>query len=210
MAVVEEEEELKTSLNWDQYNRDDTALATSVDHPFFVDSGATVHISPYKADFTTLQSIAPKAIKGVGGSSIAACGIGNIRLRTTEGNVLALERALYVPKSAVHLISISHMSIDNPTYSHFDDREVRIVDRHTNSIIAKGPLLKNKGLYTVDLHGNDAERSYTAVSAETWHRCLGHTNYQAIQQLTRDQRIKGATSPPLCPPPKCDSCILGK
>ncbi|KNZ74072.1 hypothetical protein J132_08243, partial [Termitomyces sp. J132] len=33
---------------------------------------------------------------------------------------------------------------------------------------------------------------------------------QAVMQLAHDHKIKGAPNPLHCPPPKCDSCILGK
>lgn len=86
MAVDEGEEE--TTVDWTKFSSTTTTdkalgstfAATTIDHPFFIDSGATVHISPCRSDFTTFQSINPKAIKGVGGSTISACGIGNIEL----------------------------------------------------------------------------------------------------------------------------------
>lgn len=87
MAVIEEED-LRTSVDWEQnsggVNRldptmiaplsqdQDTILVMTAEKPFYIDSGATVHISPYKSDFIILKPIAPKDIKGVGGSAITA------------------------------------------------------------------------------------------------------------------------------------------
>lgn len=211
MATVEKEEkpeELKTTLDWKQYSNN-SALTATTNQPFFVDSGTTVYISPCKSDFLTLQPIAPKAIRGVGGSSISAHGIGSIRLCTGEGTILALEKALYVPNSSVHLISVSRISVDHQTHSCFDEKEVRIISNVAKTVIARGPLLKGKGLYTINLSSDNIEHAYTSVDMETWHRQLGHTNYQAIQQLAHNQMIKGASPSPY-PLPKCDSCILKK
>jgi hypothetical protein len=44
--------------------------------PLFLDSGASVHISNNKADFFTLCPIPPCSVKGVGGSSMQAIGVG--------------------------------------------------------------------------------------------------------------------------------------
>ena len=67
------EEELTTSINWAQNNApvDEDAFAVaplnqscqtiiSLDnHPFFVDTGASIHISPDRSDFITLHVITP-------------------------------------------------------------------------------------------------------------------------------------------------------
>lgn len=110
MATVEEEIDNvpKASINWTTHTRDTNttdlhlsqgtklAFASTMEFPFFVDSGVTVHISPYRSNFSSLQPIVPKAIKGVGGSTISAHGIGCIQLHTTEGAMLSLQNALYV------------------------------------------------------------------------------------------------------------------
>lgn len=232
MAIVEEEEEseaAKVSIDWKNCTKEinqpnpltiipldqdtETALAATDDHPFFVDSGATIHVSPCKSDFITLQPIEPKPIKGVGGSTISACGVGNILLRTAGGNTLPLRNALYVPKSTVRLISVGRLSVDDNLGSYFDKEGVKITNHATNQAIARGPLLSKKSLYTIDLSGAAAEHVY-AVHQEaditTWHRRLGHANYQAILQLARDRKLKGAPTSIPHSLPKCDSCILGK
>lgn len=186
---------------------------TITDQPFYVDSGATVHISPYKSDFITLQPITPKAIKGVGGSAITACGVGNIKLRTAKGDTLMLEDALYVPNSTVRLISVSHLSISNHARSTFDSEGVQIINKSSGSMLAQGPLVQEKKLYTIDLSNAVAEHAYSThqgMDITTWHRRLGHANYKAIQQLAHDHRIKGALTLPHHNPPKCDNCLLGK
>lgn len=212
MAVIVEEENVDTLPTITPKHSHETALSVTAQNPFFIDTGATVHISPNKLDFSTLQPINPKAIKGVGGSEISAHGIGNIILKSMEGKVLTLEKALYVPKSTVRLISASRIANDSNAYFHFDNKEVSIYDRTTKGTIARGPLLKEKGLYTINL-SNSAEYAYAAhqeANIETWHRRLGHANYQAVIRLARDRKIKGAPSLHSSTPPKCNSCILGK
>ena len=79
------EEEPKASLDWTTHTKPiDIAAISEVsplqqnkrtpislkDLPFYVDTGATVHISPEQSDFLTLRPIAAHSIKGVGGPSI--------------------------------------------------------------------------------------------------------------------------------------------
>ncbi|KAG5724824.1 hypothetical protein E4T56_gene12595 [Termitomyces sp. T112] len=145
MAIIEEEIEPMASVDWQEYshkvnqpcpttiaplNQDlETVLATTAEHPFFVDLGATVHISPCKSNFLTLQPITPKAIKGVGGSAISACGIGCIQLRTAEGTMVPLRNALYVPNSTVRLIS-TYRCWDKNNRKVYQSYHIKFIERH--------------------------------------------------------------------------------
>lgn len=55
-----------------------TPLSSLHTTPFLVDSSVTVHISPCCDDFMTLRPIQLRSVKGLGGSTVAAIGIGNI------------------------------------------------------------------------------------------------------------------------------------
>ncbi|KAF8832953.1 hypothetical protein BDN67DRAFT_1018152 [Paxillus ammoniavirescens] len=57
--------------------RTNTTIDPSVE-PFFIDTGASVHISNTASDFYSLWPIPPRVVNGVGGSGICALGIGNI------------------------------------------------------------------------------------------------------------------------------------
>jgi len=99
------------SVNWDERRRTVTAgncLVASMNAntrttlfanagPFILDSGATIHISPDPSDFFELKSVPPQTIKGIGGSTIDATGIGKIRLRVGKDLEITLESVLFVP-----------------------------------------------------------------------------------------------------------------
>jgi len=76
------------------------------EHPFFLDMGATTHLSPEKMDFLDLHPIPPCLISGIGGSTISAMGVGTIRLSMGHSARLVLEDVLYVPVAAIRLISV--------------------------------------------------------------------------------------------------------
>ena len=82
-------------------------------------------------------------------------------------------------------------------HSHFDDKQVKIIDLTTGTIIAKGPLMLREGLYAIDLTNAAIERAYTMylnANIDTWHQHLRHANYQAILQLAYDCKIKSVPS----------------
>lgn len=76
-------------------------------HSFYVDTGATGHLSQEQDDFLTLHPISPHSVKGVGGSLISVISVGDIKLKIVHGASITLKDALCVPDAAVHLISCS-------------------------------------------------------------------------------------------------------
>lgn len=110
-------------------------LSTS-DHPFIINTGATVHISPDKADFLTLHPIQPCLVKSVRGSSIIAVGVGDIKLRVPWGASILLCNALYIPNVAVQLISVGTLVDDSNTIAHFNNSTCWITDKSTGMLIA--------------------------------------------------------------------------
>ncbi|KAG2057264.1 hypothetical protein BDR06DRAFT_1037536 [Suillus hirtellus] len=77
--------------------------------PFFLNSGASVHISNTEANFYTLCPILPHIINGIGNSSIQAVGVSSIQLIIAKGIHLMLEYVLFSPNATVRLLSVSAM-----------------------------------------------------------------------------------------------------
>ncbi|KAG2755656.1 hypothetical protein P692DRAFT_20717009 [Suillus brevipes Sb2] len=86
--------DLQTSINWRKhsqpvdfagitYKAPNQRACIPIDPsvvPFFLDSGASVHISNVESDFYTLRPIPPHVVSGTGNSSIQAIGVGTIWL----------------------------------------------------------------------------------------------------------------------------------
>lgn len=138
MAQVEEN---LTNINWDQHataiderimaadvspvNQQKCNPITSTENiPFLVDSSATIHISPCREDFQTLRPIAPRVVKGLGGSSVSAIGIGTIHLHIAKGADIVLEDVFYIPNATVRLISVSLLAARSNLDSIFDHKSV--------------------------------------------------------------------------------------
>ena len=223
------EDEPKTSLNWNTHTKPvDIAAISEVsplqqnkrtpisleDLPFYIDSGATVHISPEKLDFITLRPIAACSVKGVGGSSITAIGLGDIKLRIVCGAHIILQNVLFIPNATVRLISVSMLAHDSQIIAHFDEATCWITNKSTGATLAHGSLLPKKNLYSLDLLSPHAEHALTlshSPDLATWHRRLGHANYHAVKEMAKSSLIPGMpTNFPPGNPPKCEFCVVGK
>ena len=144
------EEEPKVSLNWTTHTKPINVTTISEvsplqqnqctpisleDLPFYVDTGATVHISSEQSDFLTLHPIAACSVKGVGGSSITAIGLSDIKLHITHGAHILLQTVLYIPNAIVRLISVSTLACDSQIVAHFDETTSWITNKSTGSTI---------------------------------------------------------------------------
>ena len=170
------EEELTTSLNWMTHTKpvDITAISEvsplqqnrctpiSLDYLlFYVDTGATVHISPEKSDFLTLCPIAVQFMKGVGGSSITAVGLGDIKLWIALGAHIILQNVLFIPNVTVQLILVSTLARDNQAVAHFNATTCWITSKSTGGIIACSSLFPKKNLYSLNLLSPHAKHTFT-------------------------------------------------
>ena len=221
-------EEHLASVDWSERRRavaSDAFLASSPNYdsrsklssdagPFILDSGATIHISPDAGDFFDLKPIPPRMIKGVGGSSINATGIGKIRLHIAGNHTITLDPALFVPEAAVRLMSVLVLGKGpQKLISHFDGDGCWLTNRF-GTTIASGKLSNiGRQLYSIDIGTPLTEHGYFATRVpdlETWHRRLGHVNYRSIVDMSDNQMTRGMHVDLSSAPPKCQSCILGK
>ena len=222
MAWIEEEP--KTSVDWNKNTCSADVLTatplqqskhTPIDlksHPFFLDTGASISLSPEPTDFVSITPISSRSVSGVGGSSITAIGRGDIKLHIARGASIILRDALYIPNATVRLISIRCLARDSNIVAHFDDTKCWLTNKSTRALVTKGSLLPNKNLYTLDITSAHAEHAlsvHAQPTIETWHHRLGHANFQTVSEMVRNGLIKGASASSH-KPAKCDSCILGK
>jgi hypothetical protein len=192
-----------------------TRTALSADAgPFILDSGATIHISPVSSDFYDLRAVAPRTIKGIGGSSISATGVGKIRLQIGKGVEITLEPVLFVPEASVRLISVFVLgSGPQKLVSHFNGEGCWLTNS-SGATVASGKMsAMGKRLYTLNMGSPLVEHSFIATRVpdiETWHRRLGHVNYKSVVDMSDNGMVRGMHVNLSSAPPKCQSCILGK
>ena len=89
--------------------------------PFFLDTGASIHISNCESDFYRLRPVTPRAVHGVGGSAIQAIGIRSICLIIAKGIHVTLDNILFIPGATIRLISVSVLTSALKCVVHFAD-----------------------------------------------------------------------------------------
>ena len=228
--------ESRAPVNWDQHTKlvDLNQVPLT---PSLADTGADSHISPERSDFKTLRPISPHPIAGVGGSCIYAIGIGTVEICVSAGHKLTLDDVLFAPASIVRLISVLALNRSGNYISHFD-RDSFWLTSTSGKTILRGTIYENRRIYCLSLPKARTAHSHIDTNAtttpgapsnasdgnappiglyaprtpdvETWHRRLGHCNFDAIVDMARKGAVEGLKINLSSSPPKCDACILGK
>jgi len=224
-TLVAAVDSLTTSLDWHThshpvnfagitYKAPNQRSRTIVDPaiiPFFLDSGSSIHISNDETDFFSLRPIPPRAVNGVGGSSIQAVGVGTLRLIVARGIHITLDNILFIPTATVRLISVSALCAAHRCMASFDATNCWVQARSGTRMLSG--TLTSRRLYALSGGQLSAEHTYLAhhlPTLQSWHRHLGHANYRAVYDLVRSGNATGMPVNLSVVPPKCDACILGK
>jgi GAG-pre-integrase domain len=185
----------------------------SVDQgPFFLDMSTMTHISPDQANFFDLCPIPPHAVRGIGGSSIQALGIGTVKLVIACGAHIHLENVLFIPNPSIRGISISSLCCTSRFTVHFDASSCWLT-KPNGTRVASGQLGSSCSLYSLTgatLSVNHVFLSQQVPNLESWHCRLGHANYHLIVEMARDGVAEGMHIDLSTEPGKYDHCILGK
>ena len=178
---------------------------------WYIDSGATTHMSNNRSNFSSLVQISPIKVELGNRSIVTAIGKGTVTMRLTVNNRIitcSFENVLYIPKLGFQLISVS--AIDKLGYvTQFGQKRVMI--SKNGRIVATGSLSK-ANLYVLDTTPTNIhpEKALT-VSLQTWHHRLAHVNPAGIKQMIDQNVVKGAKiSPGTFDVKTCTGCVLGK
>jgi hypothetical protein len=173
-TLVAAVDSLTTSLDWHTHSRPinfagitykapNQRSRTIVDPaivPFFLDSGASIHISNDETDFFSLRPIPPRAVNGVGGSSIQAVGVGTLHLIIARGIHITLNNVLFIPAATVCLISVSALCAAHRCMASFDATNCWVQAR--SGIHMLSGTLTSRHLYTLSGGQLSVEHAYLA------------------------------------------------
>ena len=109
-------------------------------------------------------------IKGIDGSSIAAIGVGSIKLRTRKGTHIILQDVLFTPHATLRLISIGKLADDDMSIT-FKKDQCTVKDKSGKTVVEA--YWKECGLYT--LMGNQLHTKYSLLphavpTTMIWHK----------------------------------------
>ena len=184
---------------------------------WWIDSGATIHVSNTMQGFLTTQTINQNEKFIFMGNRVKAPveAIGTFRLFLDTGYHLDLFQTLYVPSISRNLVSLSRLDVDGYSFK-FGNKSVSLFKN--TSFIGSGIL--HDGLYKLKLDNLFAESLLTLHhnvgtkrslmnenSSNLWHKRLGHISRERLERLVMDGILPNLDFTDLG---VCVDCIKGK
>jgi len=182
---------------------------------WFIDSGATTHMTNNLSFFEVLDQTKTDNIYIANGTSIKADGIGDGYLDCTLDNGtmhrIKVKDVLYVPTLTGNLLSVKKLTSKGKKVE-FTDNQCFI--RHNKKLLAVGKLESN--LYKLSCKQKSEFANVAKSEAKhqdcihLWHRRLGHRDPNAIKCINKEGLATGIHINECSVMMKCEHCIKGK
>lgn len=119
-----------------------------MEKPWYLDSGASKHVTGDKSTLAQFDSrvIDVTPLKSAGGSGHPVYGKGNLLFDTSEGEI-KIPGVLYVPSISTNLLSVGCITDSKHHLVTFDDRQCLIIEKPSNTVVARGIRDSSNGLY---------------------------------------------------------------
>ena len=213
-------EGIKLRLDWpdiegeDWYCNDTAAAAITPDktdtapRAKLYDSGASRHISPYKADFISFTPLSPPLyLNAANQHKFPAIGMGTLVIKAPiyrRKSVLTLYDALYAPSVGYTLVSLGALDEEGYT-SHIGGRHLRLTSASREQVV---DITRNAHrLYKAE-HSLESAHAVELLSVMELHRRLGHISVASAHRLVENGAIKGIKLNPNAPETDCEACIF--
>lgn len=149
---------------------------------WFIDSGGSRHMSYDGEKILNKQQPNTADIVCANNQTMKVKAVGETKLKLKNEDV-SLKEVLHVPELGVNLLSVSKMVEKGNTV--YFDKQGCTIRNHDNDIVAQ--VTPENGVYKLT---EKMDRCMAVCDAYTWHRRLGHINFNALKSM-RDGAVVG-------------------
>lgn len=179
---------------------------------WYLDSGATHHVSGDPNVFSSISPTSGSQIKSAGGQSHDVTGVGNVDIQGLSGEIKTISFVLYTPGITKNLLSVGSLTNQQKTLV-FNSTCCFVIDKITSRIEAFAHRENGKGLYRLqtDFFNQRPEVNTLQVRSQPvlWHKRLGHFHTRGMQRMIASEAVKGLPQFQI-PKQTCNGCQLGK
>lgn len=172
---------------------------------WYIDSGASSHMTPHEKLLTGIRPTNVSQILSANDAKLVVKGAGKTTLQLNANDV-EVSNVLYVPGLTANLLSVCGM-VQKGNSVMFDRNGCTIKNARNETIAHCKP---DNGVYKFCAGEGTCMLTNGKESALTWHRRLGHMNFQSMKKM-RDGAVDGIKfSDDDAEIRKCETCAKGK
>lgn len=178
---------------------------------WYLDSGATSHMTYNKSIFTQISNIENTEVKMADGNFIKVIGVGTVRVKIINKNCLYeyinVSNVLLVPEITENLFSIS--AFEKKGFKVEFRNGICEIKRNDGVLMMTGKRINNLYEAEVERPIDKIFQEEVKLSAELWHRRYGHQNLVTLNKMKNEELVDGLefTTKNMS---KCENCVIGK
>lgn len=150
---------------------------TTTGDSLYLDSGASAHMTPNRGILSIIKSTKVDNITAANGDGMRVKDVGSTLLNISDNEIVA-NNVLHVPQLSVKLLSVSKI-VENGNEVIFSKNGC-VIRNESGAVIAK--CKAEIGVYKILMKRDNCLLTKKHDTAYTWHRRLGHVNYEAVQK----------------------------
>lgn len=179
-------------------------------HEWFIDSGATSHMTNTKSILRNIKKVSEKHVVVANNEKMAIEGAGDVNVVLHSGKKETnayLRNVEYVPEMSVNLISVRQMTLKGNKVLFKDD--ICQIFNQEDELIATADVVNNLYKLNCEVNVNKNENAFIASDDfKLWHRRLAHiceNNLKKVMGASKGVQCNGGALDE-----KCVVCIKGK
>ncbi|KAK3023141.1 hypothetical protein RJ639_043980 [Escallonia herrerae] len=186
---------------------DDLCLSATVDDNskvWYVDSGASIHCTPYRDCFCDYVHGDYGHVTVGNGYRCSIVGKGKVKIKLSNGGTLVLKDVRHIPELQKNLISVSGLDREG-YFVAFGEKQWKVIKG--SMVVARGERVGT--LYTLSgTHNHSISLAFTENQKTTlWHHRLGHLSESGMKILHSKNALPGMKNIQL---DFCEGCVYGK
>lgn len=180
-------------------------VCTTQRNEWYIDSGATAHITPFEEILTDIEEISNMNVYTANNQAMKVSTVGVTKVKFDAK--LTVKEVLHVPEATANLLSVAKITRNGNSVI-FDKNGCRVLNA-SNTVIAS--CAEVNGMYKfVSTRDNCLLSVKDENQLLMWHRKLGHLNYQALLKM-KNGAVDGVNFNENADVLKsCKVCCLGK
>ena len=198
-AIVSDAEVLFT------VSMEDACLYTSSNSiDWILDFGASHHVTPSKDNFVTYNPSDYGRVHLGNNHFCKIIGVGDVQIRTKDGQDILLKQVRHIPEMCMNLISVGRL-VDDGCFTTFGNNRWKI--SKGEMVMARGPKIGTLYILKATTEKSNLALSKEEISADLWHKRLGHMSEKGLKILVGKSLLPGLKSYNL---DLCEHCIYGR
>lgn len=184
------------------------AGGSSTENDWFVDSGASTHMTHNKNNLVNFRLAEKGDVKIANNERLSAGGVGDLELSVVRDDRAVnthVKNVLYVPNLCANLLSVSQM-VRQGLNVNFSKDTCRIM-RGRDECVGTADLVN--GVYKLNVKCDDSSLLVKSEDLQMlWHRRFGHVNFHSLNRMQSD--IVSGISFKNNSDRSCEVCVKGK